>query len=145
MLDEKEIESTLIYTSDHGEDIFDDDRNRFLHASPTPTYYQLHVPYLIWVSSEFSKNYQKKFDAALNNREQIISSSSTFFHTALDLADIQCPYLRKDLSVINPQYKPYSPLFLNDHNEAMALIDAGLTLQDRERFNEIGINLENDI
>lgn len=145
MLDEKEIESTLIYTSDHGEDIFDDERNRFLHASPTPTYYQLHVPYLIWVSSEFSKNYPKKFDAALNNREQIISSSSTFFHTALDLADIQCPYLRKDLSVINPQYKPYSPLFLNDHNEAMALIDAGLKLQDRERFNEIGINLENDI
>ena len=36
----------MLYTSDHGEDIFDDGRLRFLHASPSPTFTQLHVPLL---------------------------------------------------------------------------------------------------
>ena len=29
----------------YGEDIFDDNRKLFLHASPVPSYYQLHVPF----------------------------------------------------------------------------------------------------
>lgn len=37
--------SAMLYTSDHGEDIFDDNRKLFLHASPVPSYYQLHVPF----------------------------------------------------------------------------------------------------
>ena len=31
--------SALLYSADHGEDIFDDQRERFLHASPNPTYH----------------------------------------------------------------------------------------------------------
>ncbi|MEG1406101.1 MAG: phosphoethanolamine transferase, partial [Alistipes sp.] len=34
----------LLYCSDHGEDLIDDRRRRFLHASPTTTAYQLYVP-----------------------------------------------------------------------------------------------------
>ena len=36
--------SAMLYTSDHGENIFDDSRNLFLHASPVPSYYDMHVP-----------------------------------------------------------------------------------------------------
>ena len=43
----------MLYLSDHGEDIFDDARARYLHASPIPTYYQLHIPYIIWFSDDY--------------------------------------------------------------------------------------------
>ncbi len=35
--------SALLYCADHGEDLIDDERERFLHASPTTTAWQLHV------------------------------------------------------------------------------------------------------
>ena len=46
MLENQGTDAALIYTSDHGEDIFDDPRHLFLHASPVPSYYQLHIPFL---------------------------------------------------------------------------------------------------
>lgn len=46
--------SAMLYLSDHGEDLLDDERNRFLHASPIPTYYQLHIPFVIWFSDNYS-------------------------------------------------------------------------------------------
>ena len=39
----KGTSSALLYCADHGEDLIDDDRERFLHASPTTTAYQLYV------------------------------------------------------------------------------------------------------
>lgn len=49
----------MFYLPDHGEDIMDDDRHRFLHASPCPTYYQLHIPFLIWFSDEYNNRYPR--------------------------------------------------------------------------------------
>ncbi|MVX36183.1 phosphoethanolamine transferase [Myroides sp. LoEW2-1] len=52
--------TALLYTSDHGEDLFDDKRGKFLHASPTPTYYQLRIPLFVWFSNEYSAENQNK-------------------------------------------------------------------------------------
>ena len=57
MLQEQHVNSALIYTSDHGEDIFDDNRHLFLHASPVPSYYQIHVPFFIWMSDNYRQRY----------------------------------------------------------------------------------------
>ena len=43
MLEKQQVDAAMLYTSDHGEDIFDDSRHLFLHASPVPSYYQLHI------------------------------------------------------------------------------------------------------
>ena len=45
--------SALLYCADHGEDILDDRRERFLHASPTTTAYQLYVASLAWFSDAY--------------------------------------------------------------------------------------------
>ena len=47
------IPAAVFYCSDHGEDLLDDTRKRFLHASPVPTYYQIHIPYLWWFSPQY--------------------------------------------------------------------------------------------
>lgn len=51
--------SALLYCADHGEDILDDERERFLHASPTTTFYQLYVANLGWFSPEYRRNSRK--------------------------------------------------------------------------------------
>lgn len=39
--------TAFLYSSDHGEDIMDDRHQRFLHASPNPSFYQLRIPMLM--------------------------------------------------------------------------------------------------
>ena len=49
--------SAMLYTSDHGENIFDDDRRLFLHAALKASDYELHVPFIIWTSDGYGKQY----------------------------------------------------------------------------------------
>ena len=42
LLQQQDAGSAMLYTSDHGEDIFDDHRHLFLHASPVPSYCTVH-------------------------------------------------------------------------------------------------------
>ena len=136
------IKSTLIYTSDHGEDIFDDERNRFLHASPTPTYYQLHVPMMIWMSPEYLSINADKYENALANSNKFVSSSTSYFHTILDLANIRCGQFKENLSLISKEYHSPEPIFIDDHNEAVPLIKSGITRHDINKLKDMGINLK---
>ena len=61
MLAKTNAPASMLYLSDHGEDIFDDSRARYLHASPIPTYYQLHIPYVIWFSKAYRESYPQKY------------------------------------------------------------------------------------
>ena len=54
MLREQGCASTLMYTSDHGENIFDDHRRLFLHASPRPSQYDTDVPLIVWTSKTYA-------------------------------------------------------------------------------------------
>ena len=64
MLEKQQVDAAMLYTSDHGEDIFDDSRHLFLHASPVPSYYQLHVPFLIWMSDTYRETYPEHWKTA---------------------------------------------------------------------------------
>ena len=101
MLQEQDIDTAMLYTSDHGEDIFDDDRHLFLHASPVPSYYQIHVPFLVWMSDNYRKNYPDLFKNAEINRQKNISSSASFFQTMLELGGIDTPHRNDSFPVIN--------------------------------------------
>lgn len=62
--------AAMLYTSDHGENIFDDDRKLFLHASPTPSYYELHVPLIAWVSESYDRLYPGIHATLVANRHK---------------------------------------------------------------------------
>lgn len=118
--------SALIYTSDHGEDIFDDSRNLFLHASPCPSYFQIHVPFLVWMSPTYLEAYPEIYEATSANREKFVASSKAYFHTLMDLAGISTPLQQPDASVANRNYEPKTAYYLNDHNRMVSLREAGL-------------------
>lgn len=139
MLQRTNASSAMLYTSDHGEDIFDDDRHLFLHASPVPSYYQIHVPFLVWMSDNYRKNYPDFLKNAEINRQKNISSSASFFQTMLELGGIDTPSRNDSLSVINASYTEKNRVYLNDHNEARSLNDIGMREEDFTMLQTKGI------
>ncbi len=129
--------AAVVYSSDHGEDILDDDRGRFLHASPTPTYYQLHVAMFTWVSDNFRNEYPDKFENMQNNEHELVSSTSSVFNTMLDLAGIETNYLDKDLSLASSTYKPGEVIYLNDLNEGSDITRCGLDARDFMKLHRL--------
>lgn len=126
--------SALVYVADHGEDIFDDSRARFLHASPVPTYWQLHVPMLVWVSQKYADTYPQAINAMRANSGMNVSSTRAAFNTLLDLAGMHSPHLDATQSLISPTYRAPARCYLNDYNESVDLHHCGLRDQDFTMF-----------
>ena len=116
--------SAMLYTSDHGENIFDDDRHLFLHAAPKASDYELHVPFIIWTSEGFSKQYPDILKALGENRTKQVQSSLSVFHTMLGIGGIQTRYRKDEYSVASDKYHPLKLLYLDDHDEAIPQEDA---------------------
>lgn len=116
--------SAILYTSDHGENIFDDDRHLFLHAAPKASDYELHVPFIIWTSEGFSKQYPDILKALGENRSKQVQSSLSAFHTMLGIGGIQTHYRQDEYSVASDKYHPVKLLYLDDHDEAIPQEDA---------------------
>lgn len=116
--------SAMLYTSDHGENIFDDDRHLFLHAAPKASDYELHVPFIIWTSEGFCKQYPDILKALGENRTKQVQSSLSAFHTMLGIGGIQTRYRKDEYSVASEKYHPLKLLYLDDHDEAIPQEDA---------------------
>lgn len=139
MLKAKNVASMLTFTSDHGEDIYDDERDRFLHASPLPTYYQLRVPFLMWASTQFKQERDAQWRNIMAHRNVPISSNLVMFHTVLDLMGISSPYIKPELALSSDRFKAHERLFVTDHNEYVPLSKSGLKELDIEQFRKHGL------
>ena len=122
--------AAMVYLADHGEDIYDDDRERFLHASPTPTYWQIHVPMLVWLSDTYRTMHPEKYAAACANSSKDVSSSQSAFHTLMSLSGISTPYYKPELALTENCYNAPARQYLNDYNEDVDLEEAGLRESD---------------
>lgn len=138
-LEKKGVASAMFYTSDHGEDIFDDSRNRFLHSSPIPTYYQLHVPLVIWTSETYSELYPEIVKNISANRNKPAGSNASASHTMLQIAGIATPLRTDSLSLADKNYHVDRRHFINDHNEPVEYDKLGMRKQDIKMFKKHGI------
>ena len=130
--------AAMVYCSDHGEDILDDERGLFLHASPCPTVYQIHVPMLVWLSDGYAAQHPGATAALDANVDRRVSSNTSFFATALHLGCIATP--RTDVmvrSLASERYEAPKMLYLNDHNEPVATALSGLTEADNKLLKNI--------
>lgn len=139
-LDSISCPTAMLYVSDHGEDIFDDKRKRFLHASPTPTYHQLHVPMLIYMSKEYREAFSETYSAAESHRHSNIASSETVFDTMLSLAGISTRYSTPTKAITDISYRFEGHRYLNDYNESVALCNSGLRNEDFVRLSNHDIS-----
>lgn len=122
--------SALLYCADHGEDILDDERGRFLHASPTTTAYQLYVASLAWFSPEYRQVFPEKAAAAAAHCSGA-ATTHAMFHTMADIASIQGRYIDRTVALTSDAFDMHAPrYYLNDHNEAMPFRKTGICAQD---------------
>lgn len=135
MIDSTGCASALYYSPDHGEDLLDDSRKRFLHASPHPTYYQLHIPLLFWFSETYRQTFPEKYQAAQANSSQPVSTRIAF-HTMLDIASIQTPWADSTFSVVSPAFASRQRTYLTDHDKPIFWYRSGLKKQDKAMIEE---------
>ena len=137
-----EICSAMLYCADHGEDLFDTDEERFLHATPTATYYQLHVASLAWFSDKYKLLFKEKAEAARYN-ENVPATTYSVFHTVADMASIASPYIDFEASLVSFDYDYTSErYYLDDHNRATPLNEnIGIDSVQRRLFERAGVEL----
>ncbi|MCM1522202.1 MAG: lipid A phosphoethanolamine transferase [Muribaculaceae bacterium] len=124
MIDSVGCSAGLLYTSDHGEDIYDNGSGRFLHASPLPSETQVHVPLLVWLSHIYAEENPDIADALSANISSAISTSRSFFPTALTLGGIVTGReVDTTASLGSATYKPRTQLYLDDHNRPVPLTE----------------------
>lgn len=137
ILSSQKDRGALIYASDHGEDIFDDSRGRFLHASPIPTAWQVYVPMIVWTSQGALTD--ERISALRRNAEILQSPSETFFHTALDLGCIDTPVFKADKSLVSDSMRADTMLYLNDRNQPLQLKNCGFKDSDFDQLRKWNI------
>ena len=131
--------TAMFYCADHGEDLYDDSRARFLHSSPTITYYQTHVACLGWYSQQWQSLYPAKAAAAKANTLAPASTHSVF-HTVAQLAPFESEYIKPSVSFVSGEFD-YSAErhYLDDHCNAQLYGSLGLQRDDWEQFLNKGI------
>lgn len=139
MLESKNCCSSLLYLSDHGEDLFDDARGRYLHASPTPTFYQLYIPLIVWFSDKYRSEYPDIYDNA-QKHQKMPFTTNTIFHTLLDIGQINTPYKDSTLAITNEHFEQKKRFYLDDHDQAVEIVRSGLKKYDFEMFKKWNIN-----
>ena len=131
--------TAMLYCADHGEDMMDDKRNRFLHASPTTTAYQLYVASLCWFSERYRQNFPQKV-ALAEEHATAPATTHAMYHTIADMASIVGRYCDPQSSLVSPDYNHKAPRrYLNDHNEAVPFRETGLTESDIELLKKYGM------
>ena len=132
--------TALFYCADHGEDLLDKCDSRFLHSSPTVTYYQLHVASLAWFSPEYRSLFPRKVAAARRNLSAP-ANTHCVFHTMADMASIRSEYVDESVSLLSEEFDAEARRFyLDDHNNAVPLDEnIGIDAMQRDLFARHGI------
>ena len=131
--------ASILYCSDHGEDLYDDERGQFLHSSPTLSRFQVQVPAFVWFSKDYQTEFYDKVATIKRNSNSSITNHS-MFHTMAEIANIESPFIEQDASFANAQFNSTQTLYyLDGYNEAVLFTDKrlGLTPED---ITAIGLN-----
>lgn len=88
----------MIYLSDHGENIFDDEKNLIMHGTLVVTPYEAHIPFFVAYSDEYAQRHTDKINNILTNKDKNMTSE-VVFHSLLDMADLQSPIINDSLCI----------------------------------------------
>ncbi len=134
--------TAMLYLSDHGEDIFDDDRKRVLHSSPSLSYYQLHIPMFFWFSKPYKELYPQLV-SEIKQKEDLPISTNVVFHSLLDVVGVQTKYKNDSLSLCSPLFQVDSARdYLNDRYEGQTIGDLRLNAEDEAMFKQMHLRPE---
>jgi glucan phosphoethanolaminetransferase (alkaline phosphatase superfamily) len=103
MVNLKPVVSSVFFISDHGENLFDDDRHLSQHAYPEPSKYIAHIPFFVWYSDSLNKLVTSKISNLISNKNKK-SSAQNLFYTYLDICGIKIPGVDTTMSLCNSKF-----------------------------------------
>jgi glucan phosphoethanolaminetransferase (alkaline phosphatase superfamily) len=95
----EDIESSVLYISDHGENLFDNEDKTFGHG--TVSEQVLRVPLVVWTSGKHKIEYPLINKNLRSNENRNISSAENIFYSYLDIANITLKETQPTLSFAN--------------------------------------------
>ncbi|KQY85392.1 MULTISPECIES: phosphoethanolamine transferase [Roseateles] len=99
----------LVFTSDHGENLFDDSRNRFMHALQTPSSWDTQVPLIIWSNAAYQALNPGAIER-LRMRTAEPVGHRDLFPTLLDLAGIDWAHAARHVGLASSSWLPHERL-----------------------------------
>ncbi len=88
MTEKQHIPAVIIYLSDHGENLYDDERNLVLHGNYSASQWLFHVPLIIWYSDEYAALHPDKIEQ-LHVHAATCDNSSMLFASMIDAAGLR--------------------------------------------------------
>lgn len=79
--------AVMLYTSDHGENLFDDQRQLFMHAQTGPTRHDIHVPLLVWMNPSY-RAARPAIEQALRANQRKKIGHADMFATLLEMGAV---------------------------------------------------------
>ena len=113
---QEDAKSFLLYTSDHGEDIFDDGCDKSGHGLETKNNFE--IASFIWYSDTFLKSSTDKVNILKENKGRKLNQTA-IFPTLIDAANIKIPKYQKDRSILK-RFQNYPRLVLGSKNYDLA-------------------------
>ncbi len=127
IVDAQDIPAVVIYMSDHGENLYDDERELILHGNYSASKWLFHVPFLVWYSDEYAHFYPEKI-AQLKAHSDCRDNSSVLFASMLNAAglsyinDTTSAAQLRTRSIFSPDYASPDTLYaLTAEGECIAL------------------------
>lgn len=94
----------VVYISDHAENLFDDEEQHAMHGTATPNRYEVHIPFLVWISDAYLQAREEKVLEMQKHKDCRISTTNLFDSFA-DIAGISYRQEDKRLSVAAPDFQ----------------------------------------
>ncbi len=113
---QEDAKSFLLYTSDHGEDIFDDGCDKSGHGLETKNNFE--IASFIWYSNTFLQSSIDKVNILKENKDRKLNQTA-IFPTLIDAANIRIPKYQKDRSILQ-RFQNYPRLVLGSKNYDLA-------------------------
>lgn len=95
----------LVFTSDHGENLFDDERQRFMHALTDPSKADTTVPLFFWANEAYRRRWPEAL-APLRVHSKAPISHPDLMPTLLDLAGVDANGIAPAESLRSPDWRP---------------------------------------
>ena len=96
--------TSMLYVSDHGQTLYDNECNLAFHGHNTQ--YEFHVPAFVWYSDEFKERYPDKVGNLNKNKGKRLATEN-MFHTMLDMGDLRYPGEQLERSIVSARFKQH--------------------------------------
>ncbi len=116
MTEGQNVSSVVMFTADHGCNLFDNGKALFGYGSANPTEKETHVPMFISVSDKYIKTNHNKYKNLLDHRN-LLTTNNNLFYSLADLANIKYKSFVKQQSISDSSFVEYPSRFVYVGNE----------------------------